>query len=389
MKKLLMFVVLFAFVLGSMASASENRVYTMGDANNIVKDEYNIWMYPSTINQYPRLLTMCIDGDIDQMGAHFQFGQDTENPWVLGAYFEDGYYWPDILDDVYYGDGFYYLEDNRRISLFYGRNLGEMPFGFTLDIIHSSTSYEAPDDNPEAGLSKYTIGFGFSPMEGKAEIGIGFSMMSWTDKDGDGVDNTKPSGNMEFMATGRYWMEGSGKYTWVPHAALWYEKQGREDYTDGVLDGEETNTEMAFDLGCGMNYEADEDILAIADMGFQFWNEKGEWTPATGDAVENKESNIALPYFRIGLDAKVFKWLDVRAGTYSTWDRWKEEDVADETTDKHNSVDTDLFLGIGLHWGNLEIDGEMDPDFVEDGPYFLSGEYEDMFYSVSVTYWLD
>lgn len=391
MKKLLLFTVLLAFLLGSLATATEFRTRTMGFANNVVKDIDNIWLYPSTINDYPRLLTLAVDGSIDYMGAHFQFGQDSETPWVLGGYFADELLWPEVLDP-YFGevpevDGV--NVDNRRIALFYGRQLGEMPFGFMLDLTHSSQTNDWPDnDVTERSFAKYKFGFGLTTMEGKLDLGAELGLMTWTIKNAAGEDIVKPSGNMEFNLRGRYWMDPMGRYTLIPHAMFGYEKQGREDYIAGVLDDEETGTWMIFDAGMGLNYEADEDVLAIADIGFQFKSEKFENKPATGEDSETKGTDLVFPYFRIGVDAKIFKWLDIRAGTFSTWDRVKYEPDS-ERTYKANYVDTDLLLGVGLHWGNFEIDAELDPEFVTDGPNFISGEEDDLFWGASLIYWLD
>jgi len=48
MKKLVLSALVLVLVFALAGYATETRVMTMGDANNIVKDVNNIWMYPST-----------------------------------------------------------------------------------------------------------------------------------------------------------------------------------------------------------------------------------------------------------------------------------------------------------------------------------------------------
>ena len=55
MKNIIAIFVLTLFILGSTGLATDTRILSMGHVNNIVKDDANIWMYPSTINYYPNI----------------------------------------------------------------------------------------------------------------------------------------------------------------------------------------------------------------------------------------------------------------------------------------------------------------------------------------------
>ena len=112
--------------------ATETRVMTMGNVNHIVKDDANIKLFPSTINYYPNIFVGEIGDDFNgptkddydemcEVGVHWQFGADSDNPWVLGLYFSDEEYYHWILDKT--------EEDaDHRIDLYYGRKLSDMPF---------------------------------------------------------------------------------------------------------------------------------------------------------------------------------------------------------------------------------------------------------------------
>ena len=183
MKKLLIFAVLGMFMLGSMAYATNTRVMTMGDANNIVKDEANIWLYPSTINYYPNMFIgefWGYDGEYDEtmlyeVGAHLLFCEDSEKPMIMGFYFAQEEYEHELLD-AYAEDNYMHDTDaSRAINLFYGRELSGMPFGFYFGYWFDSDKNEdsLPSQNMEWGLTRYEFGFGLSPMSKKLDLSLG------------------------------------------------------------------------------------------------------------------------------------------------------------------------------------------------------------------------
>ena len=54
MKKLLI-LTLAMCLLASASFATYTRVKTMGNNNMVLHDEYNIWMFPSTLYDYPEM----------------------------------------------------------------------------------------------------------------------------------------------------------------------------------------------------------------------------------------------------------------------------------------------------------------------------------------------
>lgn len=405
MKKTLILCVAAIVMMSSMSVAAESssfnfmggsaRVETMGYVNNIVKDVANIYLFPSTVNFYPNeFYGEFYDGDFDAAGATFRFNEN--NPWVMGAFFSEDDYYHTVLN--YSGpDKATSPYADSRIHLFYGRYLNDMPFGFGLSIFGDAQKQEndtVSASSYERSLRRYEIALGISPMEQKMDIGLRVGFTSWTEKEYDGTDaiydESKPKGNMDVMFNARYWMDPMGKYILVPHLGFYYFKQGIEGYdTDNTLLGEYTTKQTIIDLGLGMNYEAAEDILVVTDFGLMLDSYKSESTPAGGTATESKNSTKSIPYFKIGIDAKVLKWMDLRAGVSSYWENYTSEPVPSR---KYTSsyASTDLYLGAGFHWGNLDLDVSVEPEFLENGPYFVSGEGTDyIFERVSLTYYFD
>jgi len=405
MKRTLIFAVLAAFLLGAMAYATETRVMTMGEVNNIVKDEANIWMYPSTINYYPKLFigeftTDYYDKDgsayLWKVGANFPFGEESGNPWVLGAYFSEEAYYNDIV--YYYSKSPEYA--GKLMSLYYGRNLGEMPFGFVFSYFNDKDKNEDSlvSSNYEESLSRMEFSLGLSPLDKKLDIGVGIAFTTWTDEeflvvDGDSAMRpiTEPSGNMDFAITARYWMDPMGKYVLVPHAGLMYSKEGADFYgTDednkwAVWVTREDKC-MELELGLGMNYEASENVLLVGDMGFSLENDKETADYVDPDATDYSDEYkwLALPYFKLGIDGEVFKWLNLRSGVWTRWTRYSDKWDAYDRSETY--VSTSTYFGAGFHWNNLVLDAAINTDFLENGPYFISGENDYLTEQVTLKY---
>jgi hypothetical protein len=279
--------------------------------------------------------------------------------------------------------------------MYYGRNLGEMPFGFNFGYYHGSNKIEDSVDanNSELSLSRYQFGIGISPMEKKLDIGAHIAFTSWSVKDYEVVTNdsgyfdiTKPKGNMMFDFNIRYWMDPMGKYTIIPHAGFMYDKQGIDVYGentngDWAVDYNVENKETMFDLGVGMNYDAMENVLVVGDLGFNLDNYKTTYKLMDPDTtVEWKHKMFVLPYFHIGIDAKVFKWMDFRSGVYTRWEKntYEPSDFSFSpgyTKETNSDAYTDTYLGAGFHWGSFYIDAWINPDFIQNGPAFISGDY--------------
>jgi len=455
MKKIL-FAISVLVLLGVSAYASETRLETMGmgnfyyngtyvkSINTIIKDYANIEMYPSTINYYPNLfwgqIDACYDDDsksIDgyndyfyKAGALFQLGE--KNPWVLGAHFSTMPYENPFDHDLDNYDS--NQQTNHRLNLYYGRNLSNIPFGFTLGYYRSSQINEDVQDSTfynqyEDTYNRYEFGFGISPMSGKLDLALSLAMTSWTDKfyhyfgDGAGnvdsglVDDTEPDGNFEFALRARYFMDPVGKFTCVPHFTFDSRKYGEKYFTNTAINEETYSTWQVyrtdetkvsvFDLGIGTNYDASENVLVAADFGVAFGSYKYSYNYAdtnsydASDEAEYKYNYKAMPYFRLGIDAEVFKWMDFRAGVVSMWNQYKYERSFSENGGGDNYsyssgetfTTTQTFLGVGLHWNALEIDALLDPEFLLNGPYFIGGEetndnYDSgsMFGKITLTY---
>jgi len=380
MKKLLFSTLALTLIFALTASATDTRVLTLGEANNIVKDEANIFLYPSTINMYRGLVLgeVATADQLYSVGAHYDFGEGKS---VIGLYVSS-IGWP-LADGAPDPDG-----DNatdNKLNLFYGRPFGDTQFGMALALYQDSYMRDGdPDDETDESNLNLGIQLGLTLQE-KLDLALGFMYGTWTNKGEDGEDQTKPLTNMTIDFGGRYWYAFNDNVDFIPHLGFTYGMAGYEvpDVT------EDKTTHMVLDLGWGVNIRPVDRVLLLFDLGILYETLKDEVTPEGGDAAELTQTWIHLPYYRVGLEGYVTKWWDLRLGAVKIWDNITTPDFEapdPDIDDKYAVAQTNLYLGSGVHFGNLTVDAWMNPDFVLNGPNFVSGWSGNLAYMASIKY---
>jgi len=387
MKKILMLGFIVMLVTAAV-NATETRVLTMGDNNNIMIDDANVWLYPGRVNNYPNIGSgEFVGSGMQFFGVNWKFNE--KNPWVLGTYFTNGgtdypVSYP-IKDSTWvngaWSDTSYsnYLPANRRVDLLYGRKFGTTNFGFGLGYVNSSSSSEATSDQSEVKHSRYNFAFGLTPDQGKWDIALHIALGTWSVKDDSGNTVSEPDGYSDIALMGRFFVKYNQTITFVPHASINFGTHGEKYYTSDTTVFKSKLT--ALDLGCGMHYQPVTNVLAVLDFGFRSskvtWDEKVNAAPV----VTTKENITYVPYWKLGLEGDVFNWLDVRFGATSNWGSWKVEDQY-----KWNEASNETFVGLGFNWNRLHIDAHANPDLFLKGFNFVSGGTTDMNFRLSALY---
>jgi hypothetical protein len=344
------------------ATASDTRVMTMGNVNNIVKDYANVGMYPSTINFYRDIVFGEVmpdgemyEGGMYRFGAHYDFGEDKG---VVGLYFDDS------------GMPSYDGTADNRLELVYGRPFGDTYFGMGLSLYSNSYMSEAEDDDTEMKDFALGVDLGLTMMDNLLDLALSFVMgPNWTDINSDGDDLTEPDGNMSIGFDGRYWHEFNDEVWFVPHLGFDMETFGVKDaYKDSY---------MMFDLGWGVNIMPADAVLLLFDFGIMY----GSMTHEPEGEDEEKVTMMSLPYFKGGFEGAVLDWWDVRFGAVKYWNN---ETVEDDY--KMGWAETHTYVGSGFHFGNFDVDAWVNPDFALNGPYFVSGNSTMLAYQASMTY---
>ena len=386
MKKLIFITLILTLVLAMSAFGSNTRTLTMGNNNAIMVDDANIWLFPSRINDYPGLAIAEVGaGDVTRFGIHWQFGDDS--PWVMATYFEANL---GTFFGPYWGVPFTPPDSNRRIHWFYGRDLGANKFGLRFSLYNSSAEYsDSSPTSSKVSFSYYDTHWGLTADDNSWDLALNIGFGTWTDELG-GVAILDADGMLDFSLTGRMFMDKGPRYTYAPHAGIEYHKLGW--LTPSVTPAlEEKLTAFIVDLGIGQVYTPSNDVEAVFDFGIRMESKKYEFTDGT-DTEEEKFKFTTIPYFKIGMDAEVFSWMDVRFGATSFWQRFKDEfseviaGTAFSSEDKLGYADNATYLGFGFHWGNFHVDTYADPQLFLEGLNFISGGNETMNFQISATY---
>ncbi len=381
MKRLLTVTLVLLLVMSASAFATGTRVLTMGDNNTILEDDANIWLFPGRMFNYPNLAIGEFSGnDFNEFGIHWKFSED--NPWVLGTYFStlpfvepEDYFGNDLVIWDFPGSGGT-LPSNRRVDLFYGRQLNSTNLGIHVGYINSSRSYDTADKTEEK-FSRYLFGFGLTSGSGDWDLAGELVLGSWTDKDSVGTDSTEADGHLDFSIMARYFYQYNPNITFVPHVMLATGKHGAKYARDT---SEVKSTRTLLDFGAGMNCTPASHVLAVLDVGFQYEKKKNEFTDDNA-TTEISQTDVVLPYWKIGFEADVFRWMDIRMGATSDWLSRKVENGT-----KLSMAANQTYLGFGFNWGRLYVDTWADPELFLDGFNFISGRSNDMNWQISALY---
>jgi len=387
----------------------------MGEANVVILDDNNIWQFPSRLADYPYMAvgefaynSDSSDRYFTDIGVHYNFGND--DPIVLGLYFTN--IQPDE-DFPYYLTNNSYRLNNHRIDLFGAAGMSEMKIGFHVTFINgkyerdwdSLSTWNGEPDMTEYSTAAFRFAAGLTMLEDKLDLFARINLLSWKDIGWTGRDISEPDGNIEIGFGGRVFLEMNEKITIVPHGGLKFEKYANKYYdywqdTSNYVTDKRKITSATIDAGVGLNYFPADGVLGIADVGFIFRKEKDErdawysldqeWWTTTYD-----DSRLSVPYFKIGLEARVFKWMDIRMGGTSYWDNTENKRTVptgsvvaptSTTESRYSFVDNSTYLGLGFKWNRLKIDAYINPELVVRGFNFISGTEQNMNYQVSILY---
>jgi len=362
----------FGFILAAVlmliagsAMATNTRVLTMGENNNILMDEANIEIWPQTLLMYGgRGLIEITDSTITNCAGFLKFGDVT-----MGGAFSNGGLVPRYAPMGAFGMGARGLD--QKITLFFARNLSGMPFGLGLSLYGESDIRDAPgDQRSETGLG-LKLNAGITVME-TIEAFASLGMVNWELKNSAGNVTADVDGGVTISLGGRWWREMSERYTLIPHAMLMIDSQG--DKTGG-----RNMNAMIIDLGIGNNIRLGDNVLMVHDLGTMIDIGSLESGGASKDTLL-----WYLPYFKMGFEAPVSKHFVFRCGGLKEWVIVGED--ANGASHAKSYVNTRFYIGAGYTRDRFVFDANVDPGFFTRGPYLLTGAGNSMAMSVSLRY---
>ncbi len=394
------------------ALATDTRLQSMGGGHRYytVLDEAAVLLFPSTLVLFPN--TVYVEGGFgwpsdDELGnpepgirgntnaanvpynaaggIHLGFGENA----VLGLYASslsrnvsaNSLSWAlskwkkteDLVGDVNDGDTSIRNADHKG-TILYGHRFGKTRLGASVSIWGDSYKKLLPEtEKLERGgvwvEGRLGAGFDFGGRN-SLDLALGFHYGSFTDDIvPPGVGGTVLSTRLKADASwglaldARTMIEAAGNFV-VPYLAL--------DFGgDGVKWNEQTAdapsvTGQTFMMAAGVDLVITplENFHIVPGVGITYGFNKLEDVEVVRD-----NSDLVIPYFGVGLDARLVKWLSLRFGITQAVVFSKEEDATQDIRD--HEVVTRLSTGFGLEFGNVTMDFLLDPTFWTGGPSAL------------------
>ncbi|MCX7835432.1 MAG: hypothetical protein N2450_05105 [bacterium] len=375
MSKKLLLVFLSLMVIVSSVFASGTSVLTLGNVGNVMKDRSNINVYPQTVIDYPYIATMTLSGGVYTLGGHYQFGTGYYGLYLDNLDVPEGGIYGPVVDENGTGENV----TAPKLNFFYGRKLSEMPFGFNLSLYQNSWKSKATNDKTERSQMYLGLGFGITLME-QLEASLRFRNHTFTDKNAQGNDVSKPNGGMKLNLNARYWYELDEGVYLIPHLGFQMLNQG----IDVTNVGKRSLSSTAIGLGAGFSSKMNDKAFFVSDVGIAIENSEDKTEPSGAPSVSVKTSSMVFPYYKFGFEGSVNNWMVGRFGAERAWTTYSDDN---NTTGYENASSvTNLYLGAGFKKGNFALDLNLDKNLINRGPYFLTGSAGDWSTMASLTY---
>ncbi len=384
LKTKILVVLLILVIVPATALGTVTRVQGLGGwpgTTYIVKDAVNPVHFPSTLAYYSHLLyaefaESATGTRLDRVGAWYGFeGKDC----VLGF---------DIFDrgkGAYSGMPDIPMGNNAlpyRANLRWAKPFGNVIFGAALGLFHESHMEGKKADGSESKLEQKStvigLKLGVTALDNLLDVALGFEFPSWTYTDADGNTITENDGSSRIDFAARYWYHYAEKASLIPHMEV---MMYTDAYSTPVPDGVSASS-TTVRLGVGHNWKPVKAVLVVWEMGVRFASTKYE--SEVSGSTDYTDSFTDLPYWRIGWEGRVYKWLKVRAGACKVWQNEKYETILLEPDDGKTS--TSMFFGGDFNFGPVTIQYLLDQDFVRRGPHFISGSPGSIFHRFSMFY---
>ena len=393
------------------ALATDTRIQSMGGGHKYytVLDEAAVLLFPSTLVLFPNVVV--VEGGFawpagDELGnaepgirgnttasnapynaaggLHLGLGENAvlgvygsslsrnvswnSLSWALASWSETG----DMAGDQVDGDISIRNADHKG-TILYAHRIGKTRLGAALSVWGDSYKIESPATQAvdRGGLwveGRIGAGFDFGGRN-SADLALGFHYGAFTDDLVPTADTTALSTRLKGDASwglaldARTMIEAAGNFV-VPYLAL--------DFGgDGVKWNEQTEdapsvSGTTFALAAGVDFLITplENFHIVPGLGLGYG-----MNVIKGDEIEKNDNDLVIPYYGVGLDARVVKWLALRFGFSQAVVFSKRETITEEV--KTNDVVTRFRTGFGLDFGNVSMDFLLDPTFWTGGPSAL------------------
>jgi len=393
MKRVILLFLMAFVAFSGLSFATVTRVKTMGNVNNFVYDDANIFSWPSTVAGVSDRFLLELGEDAianatydDAVGPGFPNGFGGGALFGINEFNHLGFYvngndrsnGGGVADDFFPAE----LSLDDFVTLFYAYGSENVDFGASFNLGKSRNEQTVP----EAAQSKESLGrMGIQGgitywMEDDNSLDLAFeyTKTSITDEEWDAgesavVTTAEDDGYASISARFRMFYNYTDDVQLVPFFEFSKDDRGvnwdtaADADTDHETDKTETTT---IDAALGINHFPTEQLQLVVVGGIRLIST--DVTVQGEKTEENSDSHI--PYIKGGIDAELRDWLNIRGGVEKQL--WSDEhkglaEGADLT--QHSGADFQGYIGAGIHLGDWTIDTQVDPNIFYRGPNFISG----------------
>jgi hypothetical protein len=362
------------------AFATETRVGSMGGVGFYMRDNSNIFLFPGTFYKYSDQvvgeLRIKQNQSFYTVGAHLP----VSNTAQVGIYLNSPLSWEIPIEM-----GIDEVELSRTTDIFFGTQLENFDLGVALKIAMDSYNDQITDDLEEKQSASYfELAAGISNE--KMDLGLIFGLPS-ANRD---LDPEKRSwGGFGVGFNGRYWLGNKNfLFKFVPLIVANYASLSGE--LDPGIPGS-TKSEVDYGLldlaaGIGINYEIDENNLIV--VGIEAIGYSSE-TRNVKDVEEESRTTLILPGIYMGVESHISSWLIGRLGAAQVYQKITEKYTPEGgNTDEESFFDKEfkMTFGLGIMFGRFLLDARINEGLLFEGPNFISGTFQEMAYTLSITY---
>jgi hypothetical protein len=382
-KKIILAAILLCTLIPFAAQATVTRVIGLGgeNANYIIKDAYNPTIWPQLVLDWPNLAgaEFYTPGDnyFEKAYVNYKFSEDNgvlqfsldrnsglRSQFGLGAIGAVGTYTYTEAPVPTDPTGTPINNPASKFSAIYGRRFGDLKAGLQLVMAERSSTYKSGTNTDKTNNMLIGFNLGLSALEDKLDMSLGYDMVSFKQEAG-GATTVENDGSMALNLAARYWYDVNTKYALIPNFRFLTLKDAWKATNTG-----EAYTYTDIKLGVGNNWTPVEDMLAIFELGIDLRSKKLEDKTVT-PSVTVKDNGNYFPYWRVGFESVVFPWLKGRLGAERGWIAETSDAKPAEPEASYSATYT--YLGATAHWNRLYLDLLVAPDFIQNGPDFVSG----------------
>ena len=173
---------LFVLALATSAMATGTRVMTMGNQHMFITDDYNIWHWTSTVNNYPRHLI--VDVESAEWDAPTNTSSDTRAGMIM-PFMGDGVIGLFVSDASAHWNSYFSNDSDprdfqSRADLFWGKRMSNMDLGVHLEWWGDSDKRHGTHSSSVLGLA---AGIAMNQGGNMMEFNAFFRKLSFTNED--------------------------------------------------------------------------------------------------------------------------------------------------------------------------------------------------------------